>query len=316
MSGPGRYVRAHRLRLGTPRHHRGEMTTHYDVLGITQEAVQEDIKRAYYRKARAYHPDAHAGSADPVLHEASRAMAALNAAWNVLRDERLRAEYDDALAMATATGGVGTRLRRARSARHSPPLLIGNGFRYWLGPVGATLPDEDGRPRYNLAVDGRTDLAPLQRLAPNGLWGLHCERSPVDDRQLVNLQGMRGLQVLDLAGTRVTDAGMVHLQGLENLESLSLWDTRVGDNGLALIGRLTEIRHLGLGNCPVTDHGLASLSSLVEMRLLQLWGTEVRGPGLAHLHGLTNLERVTLPRRVGARFRRRLRRALPHVTLE
>jgi hypothetical protein len=291
------------------------MTTHYDVLGISPEAAFDDIKRAYYRKARAYHPDAHAGSADPVLHEASRAMASLNAAWNVLRNDRLRAEYDDALAMAAnATGGA--RLRRYRHPRKSPPLLIGNGFRYWLGGVGHTLPDEDGRPRYNLAVDGRADLAPLQRLAPNGLWGLHCERQPIDDAQLSNLQGMRGLQLLDLAGTRVSDAGMVHLQGLERLESLSLWDTQVGDAGMALVGRLTELRLLGLGNTRVTDAGLAPLSSLVEMRLLQLWGTEVRGPGLAHLHGLTNLEIVTLPRRVPARYRRRLRRALPHVTVE
>ena len=292
------------------------MTTHYDVLGISPEAVQEDIKRAYYRKARAYHPDAHAGSPGAVLHEASRAMAALNAAWNILRDERLRAEYDDALAMASAAGGNGTRLRRARSSGRAPALLIGNGFRYWMGTVGTTLPDDDGRPRYNLAVEGRTDLAPLQRLAPNALWGLHCERSAVDDKQLANLQGMRGLQVLDLAGTRVTDAGMVHLQGLESLEMLSLWDTQVGDTGMALVGRLSELRQLGLGNTRVTDAGLASLSGLVEMKILQLWGTDVRGPGLGHLQGLTNLERLTLPRRVGARYRRRLRRALPRVTIE
>lgn len=292
------------------------MTTHYDVLGISSEAVQDDIKRAYYRKARAYHPDAHAGSSGAVLHEASRAMAALNAAWNILRDERLRAEYDDALAMATARGGNGHRARRTRSARRAPPMLIGNGFRYWMGTVGTTLPGDDGRPRYNLAVDGKSDLAPLQRLAPNGLWGLHCERTGVDDSQLANLQGMRGLQLLDLSSTRVTDAGMVHLQGLENLETLSLWDTRVGDEGMALVGRLAELRHLGLGNTPVTDAGLASLSGLVEMRLLQLWGTEVRGPGLAHLQGLTNLDRLTLPRRVSARYRRRLRRALPRLVVE
>lgn len=291
------------------------MTTHYDVLGIDPESVQDEIKRAYYRKARAYHPDSHAGSDGPVLHEASRAMAALNAAWNVLRDERLRSEYDDALASAAAAGNGG-RHRRPRSARRAPQMLIGNGFRYWLGTVGSTLPGEDGLPRYNLAVDGRTDLAPLQRLAPNGLWGLHCEKTPVDDSQLANLQGMRGLQVLDLSGTRVTDAGMVHLQGLENLEMLSLWDTEVGDGGMALIGRLSELRQLGLGNTRITDAGLAPLSGLVEMRLLQLWGTEIRGPGLAHLHGLTNLEMITLPRRVGTRYRRRLRRALPHLTVE
>lgn len=291
------------------------MTTHYDVLGVAPEASPDLIKRAYYRKARAYHPDAHAGSDGPVLHEASRAMAMLNAAWNVLRDERLRAEYDDALAMAQAAGHNG-RGRRGRPSRRPMPLLIGSGFRYWIGGAGRTLPNEDGTPRYNLAVEGPTDLAPLQRLAPDGLWGLHCERSPVDDRQLANLQGMRGLQLLDLTGTRVTDAGMVHIQGLERLESLSLWDTRVGDAGMALIGRLVELRHLGLGNTRVSDAGLAPLSALVEMRVLQLWGSAVHGPGLAHLHGLTNLETVTLPRKVGMRFRRQLRRALPHVTVE
>lgn len=292
------------------------MTTHYDVLGISPEAVFEDIKRAYYRKARAYHPDAHAGSADPVLHEASRAMASLNAAWNVLRDARLRAEYDDALAMAANAARGGARLRRHRGTKKSPPLLIGNGFRYWMGGIGHSLPDEEGRPRYNLALDGRTDLAPLQRLAPNGLWGLHCERAPVDDRQLANLQGMRGMQLLDLTGTAVTDAGMVHLQGLERLESLSLWYTSVGDAGMALVGRLTELRILGLGKTRVTDAGLAPLSSLVQMKLLQLWGSEVTGPGLAHLHGLTNLEAVSLPRGVSGRYRRRLRRALPHAVIE
>jgi curved DNA-binding protein CbpA len=291
------------------------MTTHYDVLGIAPEAPPADIKRAYYRKARAYHPDAHVGSDGPVLHEASRAMAMLNAAWNVLRNERLRAEYDDALAMADAAGHGG-RGRRARGSRKSPPLLIGSGFRYWLGGAGRTLPSEDGSPRFNLAIEGRTDLAPLQRLAPNGLWGLHCERSPVDDGQLANLQGMRGMQLLDLTGTKVTDAGMVHLQSLEKLESLSLWDTAVGDAGMPLVGRLTELRHLGLGNTGVTDAGMAPLSALVEMRVLQLWGSKVHGPGLAHLHGLTNLQMITLPRRVGLRFRRQLRRALPRVTIE
>ncbi len=291
------------------------MTTHYDVLGIAPEAPPDVIKRAYYRKARAYHPDAHAGSDGPVLHEASRAMTLLNAAWNVLRDERLRAEYDDALAMATAAGHGG-RGRRGRPMRKSSPLLIGSGFRYWLGSAGRTLPNEDGSPRYNLAVEGQTDLAPLQRLAPNGLWGLHCERSSVDDRQLANLQGMRGLQLLDLTGTQVSDAGMIHLQGLDRLESLSLWDTAVGDPGMALVGRLTELRHLGLGNTAVTDAGMAPLSALVEMRVLQLWGSQVHGPGLAHLHGLTNLKVVTLPRRVGLRFRRQLRRAIPGVVVE
>jgi len=295
------------------------MTTHYDVMGVARGASPDEVKRAYYRKARTYHPDAHAGSTSPVLHEAARAMASLNAAWNVLRDPKLRSEYDDSLERAEAETrsrpGAGRRPSRSRQSK-TPPLMIGGGFKYWLGAIGSMVPDEDGETRFNLSVQGNTDLGPLRPLAPNRLWGLHCERSGVDDAQLANLHGMRGLRLLDLTGTPVTDAGMVHLQGLDNLESLSLWDTTVGDGGLALVGRLPELRQLGLGRTPVTDAGLASLGTLVELRVLQLWGTQVRGPGLAHLHGLANLEILTLPRRVGRRHRRRLRRALPHVLVE
>lgn len=294
------------------------MTSHYDVMGVAQHASPEEIKRAYHRKARAFHPDAHAGSTMPVLHEAAHAMAALNAAWNVLRDPKLREEYDDALHRAeleTSRRG-GRRPPRARRSRTAPPLMIGGGIRYWMGTTGSPLLNEEGESRFNLSVHGDTDLAPLRRLAPNRLWGLHCERSNVDDAQLANLQGMRGLRLLDLSGTRVTDAGMVHLQDLQRLETLAVWDTAITDAGMPLIGRLQNLRHIGLGRTAITDAGLAALSPLVEMRLLQLWGTDVRGSGLAHLHGLTQLEIVTLPRRVSARHRRRLRRALPDTLIE
>ncbi|HUQ38660.1 MAG TPA: DnaJ domain-containing protein [Acidimicrobiales bacterium] len=294
------------------------MTTHYDVMGVRPHAPLPEIKRAYYRKARAYHPDAHAGSTTPVLHEASRAMAALNAAWNVLRDERLRSEYDEALERAEAAlqqvGGRRPRPTRRRQA--APPLMIGSGFRYWLGSVSGSLPDEDGMPRCNLSVEKGADLAALRHLAPNGLWGLHCEGSTVDDTQLAHLHGMNGLRILDLAGTDVSDAGLVHIQGLDRLETLSLWDTGVTDGGMGLVGRLAGLRQLGLGRTRITDAGLAHLGTLVQLNVLQLWGTDVEGPGLAHLHGLVDLEILTLPRGVPARFRRRLRRALPHTLIQ
>jgi hypothetical protein len=278
------------------------VTTHYDVLGVSPKASAEQIKRAYYRRARAYHPDAHVGSSAAIVDEAQQAMAALNAAWTVLQDDGSRARYDSSLEADTPGRG-----RTKRGAPVRPAL--GAGFHPWLGSTGITA---IGATRtFNLQVDGTGDLSPLRALAPDGLFGLHAAEAPVDDRQLRHLAGLRGLRLLDLSGTRVTGPGLVHLQALDGLESLHLWDTAVNDEALPLIGRLVSLRHLGLGNTRVTDSGIVHLSRLSNLRVLQLWGTEVTGEGLAHLHQLRGLEMLTLPWRVRGRHRRRLKRALP-----
>lgn len=63
---------------------------HYSVLGVPVGASTEEIRRAYRDSARAAHPDVAAG--DP--EEASRRMAAINAAWACLSDPIRRADYD------------------------------------------------------------------------------------------------------------------------------------------------------------------------------------------------------------------------------
>ena len=290
---------------------------HYDVLGVHPTASFEEIKRAYYRRARAYHPDSHSASSSRVRDEAEKNMATLNAAWRVLRDDDLRLRYDQSLAHPDGETPHRTGRRTyVRRSRPSPPaLLAANGFRYWLGSLGTAVRGEGGDNRYNLSVEGARDLAPLKVLAPDKLWGLHAENSRIGDEQLMHLAGMAGLRLLDLTGTPITDVGLLHLQGLENLESLALWHTRITDAGLTLVGRVTSLIHLGLGATAVTDAGLAHLRHLTNLRSIQLWGTEVRGPGLQHLHGLTNLEMITLPWRVRGRHRARLRKALPNALI-
>ena len=291
------------------------MTSHYDLLGVEPNATSEQIKRAYYDKARAFHPDTHASSSATLKLEAEHAMRDLNVAWNTLRDLATRTAYDrDLVGERGVQDRRRERRRRAHERRAHPPLSIGSGFRYWLGSSGVVAGD-DGATRMALAVDGARDLTPLERLAPNGLWALHAQRSPVTDVQLRHLSGLRGLSFLDLSGTPVTDAGLVHLQGLFNLEVLMLWDTAITDEGLFLLRHLTSLRHLGLGNTAVTDAGLAHLFALHRLRLLQLWGTDVHGPGLSDLHGLKGLEIVTLPWKVRGGARRRLKRALPAAAI-
>lgn len=93
------------------------------MLGVSPEGSTEAIKRAYYRRVRAYHPDAPAGSDGAVLDEAQAAMAGPNAAWNTLRDERLRADYDEALAAASAgSTAESARQREADGSRARPSL--------------------------------------------------------------------------------------------------------------------------------------------------------------------------------------------------
>ncbi|MBA2608761.1 MAG: DnaJ domain-containing protein [Actinobacteria bacterium] len=288
------------------------MTTHYDVLGIKADSSPDTVKRAYYKRARAYHPDAHAGSTSELIDEAERAMAAVNKAWTVLRDPATRRDYDEefidaAEAAAPSMGGK----RKTNGTRRTPPTeLLGAGFTYWMGGLGSGSAAREGGRRISLAVDGATSFSALKTLAPDRLWSLHAERSSIDDDELVNLQGMTDLLHLDLSGTPITDAGLLHLQGLDRLEVLQLWDTAITDAGLALIARLPNIVQLGVGNTRITDAGLVHVRGMTHLRVLQLWGTRVTGRGLTQLHGMHDLDMISVPTRVRGLTRRRLRRAL------
>ena len=62
--------------------------SHYDVLGVTADATQKDIKRAYRRLAKTHHPDV---SGKP--NAASR-FRRVNEAYRVLVSPLSRSEYD------------------------------------------------------------------------------------------------------------------------------------------------------------------------------------------------------------------------------
>ncbi len=66
-----------------------EKRDYYEVLGIDRNATDQDIKRAYRRLAKKYHPDVNPGDkeAEAKFKEASEAYA-------VLSDEEKRAKYD------------------------------------------------------------------------------------------------------------------------------------------------------------------------------------------------------------------------------
>lgn len=70
------------------------MTTHYDRLGVDPTASREEIRHAYLNLARSSHPDTRPGAPEAERVESTRTMAAINAAWFVLRDTDRRRLYD------------------------------------------------------------------------------------------------------------------------------------------------------------------------------------------------------------------------------
>jgi molecular chaperone DnaJ len=61
----------------------------YEILGVKESASQEEIKKAYRKLAKKYHPDANAG--DP---RASERFKEIGEAYSVLSDEEKRKQYD------------------------------------------------------------------------------------------------------------------------------------------------------------------------------------------------------------------------------
>ena len=62
---------------------------YYEVLGLSKQASSEDIKKAYRKLAKKYHPDMNQGD-----KEAESKFKEVNEAYSVLSDEQKRSNYD------------------------------------------------------------------------------------------------------------------------------------------------------------------------------------------------------------------------------
>ena len=98
-----------------------EFKDYYKILGVARDATAEDIKKAYRKLARKYHPDV---SKEP---DAAARMAEVNEANTVLADPEKRAAYDQLGRAAPHGAGQGFR----------PPPNWDAGFEFTGGPDGA-----------------------------------------------------------------------------------------------------------------------------------------------------------------------------------
>ena len=95
--------------------------THYDVLGVGRNASQKDIKKAYRKLARKWHPDVNSDT------DTTETFKAIKLAAEILSDHQARASYDRDLAAreAAVSPSASTAGSAESSASQAPPDAAG-----------------------------------------------------------------------------------------------------------------------------------------------------------------------------------------------
>ncbi len=88
-------------------------SNHYDTLNISSQATPTEIKQAYRRLAKLFHPDSQSETADPDK------IIEVNAAYEVLSDPKRRHSYDEQLRSSPSQPQARNRQQRTADAQQS-----------------------------------------------------------------------------------------------------------------------------------------------------------------------------------------------------
>lgn len=84
---------------------------YYKILGVDSTATQEDIKKAFFRVAKEFHPDRHFSMpSEDIKRKLNDISASINAAYTALSDPQKKMDYDRSISSRTSeTGPVDTK---------------------------------------------------------------------------------------------------------------------------------------------------------------------------------------------------------------
>lgn len=145
------------------------VTDYYTVLGVEPESSQDDIKRAFRRLARQYHPDATGGD-----DASAERYKQISEAYSVLSDPERRRQYDSARMGGVFGGGFGSTIEDIFET------FFGGGVRGPQGPRTRARRGEDVQVDVELefaeAVFGTKRTVEVQRYDPcTRCTGTGCE---------------------------------------------------------------------------------------------------------------------------------------------
>ena len=167
---------------------------YYEILGVSEDASQKDVTKAYRKLARELHPDANPGNVT-----AEERFKEVSAAYDVLGDEAKRKEYDEVRRLGPV-GGMGGPARAASPSTWAmaTPAGLGDILGQMFGrAAGRAARGVRGRPTTRRRCPCRADTR-LRRRCP---WH-HDHPVPHQRRPVLHLSWQRRQAGHGAAGVR------------------------------------------------------------------------------------------------------------------